>query len=223
MLKISTSLNRAPGHRIWQNLRIKEKQLEKRRSRPGQKFLAEEILPKNEFNLRLMPDFTNPYSGKHLAWQPEHMSKNLYKDAEHCQKVNDLPPLLGGKFPRFLEYVDEEHCQPILSVKKGRLGTLSKIYIEIHPWQNDESEAAYEFWRRITPMEVRATNAKCTIDFQIKNEKNGEDKIILEFLDGEKIVMETKYMTIDEIWYHFVVAGLGRIEIAEKTAAGKMF
>ena len=93
------------------------------------------------------------------------------------------------------------------------------------PWQNDSStpDTAYEFWRRITPMEVRGSNPKCQILVEMKNEADGQDKIVLEFLDGEKIIFECKYLNIDEVWYHFMVGCLGRTEIAEKAAAGKMF
>lgn len=152
-----------------------------------------------------------------------HANQAMYKNAEASQKHNDLPPLLAGKFPRYINYVDKAHCHPILSVKRARLTHLSKITITVNPWQNEESDTAFEFWRRITPMEIRGTNAKCAIDMKVENNAGGEDSIVCEYIDGEKLVFETKYLDIDEVWYHFMVANLGRTEIAEKAAAGKMF
>ena len=167
----------------------------------------------------------NPFASNHLKWMPKQANLAMYKDAEKTQEKFGLPPLLAGKFPRFIDNVDKDACEPILKIKKAKLHQLGKIIITMNPWQNDSStpDTAYEFWRRITPMEVRGSNPKCQILVEMKNEADGQDKIVLEFLDGEKIIFECKYLNIDEVWYHFMVGCLGRTEIAEKAAAGKMF
>merc|ERR1712088_247845 len=224
MLRTTNHQLRKPGVGLHNHLRVAQKKREVQNARWPMHFLKSEILPENKHNLRMMPrQAENPFASNHLRWHPKQTNLAMYKDAERTQEKFGLPPLLAGRFPRFIDNVDVDACEPILKVKKARLNQLSKITIKMNPWQNGESDTAFEFWRRVTPLEVRASNPKCQIVTEMKNEAGGEDLVILEFLDGEKIVFETRNLTIDEVWYHFMVGCLGRTEMAEKAAAGKMF
>ena len=81
---------------------------------------------------------------------------------------------------------------------------------------------AFEFWRHITSLEVRTTNVKCDIKFDVLN-TNAPDTITIKFIDGETLIFETNHLKFDEVWYHFNTSNLFRNEAADKKAKGQMF
>merc|ERR1712080_543690 len=123
----------------------------------------------------------------------------MYKDAEIAQEKAGLPSLIGGRFPRFLETVDDELTKPITQVKKASLKHLTSINVKTSPWQS-QSDVAFEFWRRITSIEVRTTNPKCDIKFEVLNTEKS-DLVTCKYIDGETLIFETNHLKIHEVWY----------------------
>lgn len=219
MLSLSRELARKPGHRINKFLRLNHKKNERHRAKPGLARL-EKTLPTSSL-IEQPRDIDNPYCHKHLHFYPRFLQKRLLVDAESAQKRAGLPPLVGRRFPRFMTVVEPDMVKPVLSNMKAKLNHIHKISISYSPWQSG-SETAFEFWRRITSMEVRTTNVKCVIESSVKNDDQ-PDTVVITYYDDETMIFETNNMSIDEVWYHFQVANIGRTEIATEAAAGSVF